>query len=136
MPMIRQYYTSPFLGGDNPLRVGTIATGNVYHIPAGPIPTGRMTPRTRPWIVEGFLNGVYTAAGRDPHTGRWFDRVISGRSDLAVLRCLSNGRRQSVAVHLLRHYEDAGHEDIGNRRPVVPDLDRFYRRQTRTHAMA
>ncbi|GAN88773.1 MAG: hypothetical protein ABF876_14130 [Acetobacter aceti] len=32
--MIRQYYTSPFQGGNNPLRVGTIASGTIFRLPA------------------------------------------------------------------------------------------------------
>ncbi|AOX21611.1 hypothetical protein [Kozakia baliensis] len=129
--MIRQYYTSPFQGGDNPLRIGTVATGNIFHLPSGPIPAGRMVQPTRPWIVEGFLNGLYTAAGRDPRTGKWFNRVISGRSDLAILRCLSDGRRQTLAVRVLRHCAELGSEDPENRPPALPDLARCYGRRRR-----
>ncbi|MBO1360273.1 hypothetical protein J2D73_10790 [Acetobacter sacchari] len=118
--MFRQYYTSPFQGGDNPLRVGTIAAGTIFHI-------HHCRKSTRPWILEAFLNGEYTAARRNPRTGHWENVFISGRSDLAVLRSLTNGLRRTLTVNHLQHMVEEGAAPEA-RYPTLPDVTRFYRR--------
>ena len=118
--MNRQYYTSPFQGGDNPLRVGTIALGAIYHMPLGDF----IGPR-EPWIVEAFLNGQYHAARRDPLTGKWQSMFVSGRSDRAQLRNLATGKRMVLATHwLVSNARQFGDE---NSYPNLPDIGKFYR---------
>lgn len=119
--MNRQYYTSPFQGGDNPLRVGTIALGAIYHMPLGDY----IGPR-EPWIVEAFLNGQYHAARRDPLTGKWQSMFVSGRSDRAQLRNLATGKRMVLATHWL--VSNARQFGDDNAYPNLPDTERFYRK--------
>ncbi|NHN93262.1 hypothetical protein [Acetobacter sicerae] len=121
--MIRQYYTSPFQGGDNPLRVGTVASGSIFRLPA---PVSGRPWRTTPWIVESFLNGKMGAAVRNPVTGFWEDRYIRGRSDLAILRSLASGRRVTMAVRHLEHMDEEGMGE--GRYPGLPDVSRFHNR--------
>lgn len=117
--MLRQYYASPWMGGDNPLRVGPIATGTIFRLPGG----GGVS-RTSPWIVEGFRNGVCAATRRHPNTGAYEDRFIRGRSDAAVLRSLADGTRRDVMVHLLLRLE---HDGLGEGQyPSLPDVARFH----------
>lgn len=119
--MIRQYYTSPFQGGNNPLRVGTIASGTIFRLPA---PVSGRPYRTRPWIVECFLNGTMGVAALNPVTGLWEDRYMRGRSDLVVLRSLANARRVTVAV---RYLERMSEEGLGEGHyPDLPDVNRFH----------
>lgn len=109
--MIRQYFTSPFMGGYNPLHIGTIAAGSIYYLQNDGWWRDRYRGRPvcrEPWIVEAFLNGTLGAARRDPRTGFWQDLYISGRSDLAVVRSLRNGKRRSITVRVLRAHDDAG----------------------------
>lgn len=119
--MNRQYYTSPFQGGDNPLRVGTIALGAIYRMPLGDY-TG---PR-QPWIIEAFLNGEYHASRRDPRTNKWLSVFISGRSERVLMRNLANGKRMTMATHWL--VSNACLFGDNNAYPDLPDLGWFYRR--------
>jgi hypothetical protein len=109
--MIRQYYAQRCRGGDNPLRVGVIPSGAIFYIQDH----GWWRDRDRgapicrnPWIVEGFLNGVLCAARRNRDTGHWEDAHMAGRSDMAIVRSLRDGRRRQVAVHILILHEDEG----------------------------
>lgn len=74
-------------------------------------------------MVEAFLNGVMAAAVRNPATGRWEDRVISGRSDRALIRRLADGTRREIAVLRLLHLDD---EAGDTKRPALPDVCRFH----------
>lgn len=131
--MIRQYYAHRRQGGANPLGVGTIAANSIYYLQDegyfrsryGEAPVCR-----NPWIVEAFLNGLYTAARRDPATGKWSGVHISGRSDTAVVRSLRDGRRRTVTVHTLQVHDELGLSRGPQRYPSKPDL-RLYRRGTR-----
>lgn len=125
--MLRQYYTSPFQGGDNPLRVGTIAAGTIFRIPRSlrNAQARADASASEPYIVESFLNGTYAAACRNPVTGHWEDRTISGRSDLAILRSLACGARMTCSVSWLRALEDAGAAP-DSRYPSLPDVARYH----------
>lgn len=129
--MIRQYFAHRFQGGANPLQVGVVATGSIFYLQDEGFfrdrHGGTAVCRT-PWIVEGFLNGQCHAARRDPATGRWLDTFLSGRSDMAVLRSLRDGRRQQVAVRILQLHDDLGLTKQSTGYPSLPEL-RFYRRQ-------
>jgi hypothetical protein len=123
--MIRQYYAQRCRGGDNPLRVGVIPTGAIFYLQDEGWWRDRYgsTPICRdPWIVEGFFNGVLCAARRNNDTGRWEDVFMSGRSDMALVRSLRDGRRRRVAIRTL-----ILHEDEGLRRDpsTYPDLPRM-----------
>jgi len=61
-----------------------------------------------PWIVDAFLNGTFHAARRSRETGLWENAVISGRSDIAVVRSLRDGRRPTVAVRIRQVHDDLG----------------------------
>ena len=135
--MIRQYFAHRFQGGANPLRVGVVATGSIFYLQDEGFfrdrHGGTAVCRT-PWIIEGFLNGQCHAARRDPATGRWLDTFLSGRSDIAVLRSLRDGRRQQVAVRILHLHDDLGLTKQSTGYPSLPDL-RFYRQQARAQPM-
>lgn len=107
--MIRQHHAQRRRDGSNPLGVGTIAFGSLFYLQDRNYlhrqHGGTAICRT-PWIVEAFLNGTLGAAWRNPATGRWEDRFISGRSDQAVVRSLRDGRRMTVAVYLLASHDD------------------------------
>ncbi|MDD2878347.1 MAG: hypothetical protein PHT60_13955 [Acidiphilium sp.] len=137
--MLRQYFASPFMGGNNPLRIGTIAVGSIYYIQDDGWWHDRFrgAPVCRdPWIVEAFLNGVCAAARRNPDTGRWDDVYLAGRSDLAIVRSLRTGKRQIVTVRILKLADDEGHHRIW---PTYPDhpaahlVERFLNRDHRRH---
>jgi len=115
--MIRQYYASPFQGGDNPLRVGCVAVGTIFRLPA---------PRERyaSWIVEAFLNGQCMACAYNRRTGRWEDRYLSRRSDTVVIRSLAHGKRVTVALRWLLH--EGGDDAIAAPYHDLPDLYRFH----------
>ena len=109
--MIRHYYAQRCRGGDNPLRVGVIPSGAVFYLQDECWWRDRFrgAPICRnPWIVEGFLNGVLCAARRNRDTGRWEDVSMAGRSDMAIVRSLRDGRRRQVAVRALILHEDEG----------------------------
>ena len=117
--MFRQYHAGRwFSPGDNPLRVGPIAAGSIYRLPAS-LRCGAVER----WIVEAFLNGVQTAARRDPATGRWEDCFISGRSDRAVIRRLSDGYRQEIPVRVLLACDA---QQGVSAYPRLPDVRRFH----------
>jgi hypothetical protein len=131
--MIRQYYTQRCRGGDNPLRVGVIPSGAIFYIQEH----GWWSDRYRgapicrnPWIVESFLNGVLCAARRNRDTGRWEDVYTAGRSDLAIVRSLRDGRRREVSVRILILHEDEGlrrdpaaYSDLPKIRSKRPSID-------------
>lgn len=132
--MIRQYFAQRFQGGTNPLRVRVIAAGSIFYLQDEGFfrdrhADGQPVCHT-PWIVEAFLNGQCYAVRRDPATGSWLDTFVSGRSDMAVVRSLRNGRRQQIAVRTLQLHDDLGLCKQATRYPSSPDL-RFYRRQAR-----
>lgn len=123
--MLRQYYAGRwFAPSSNPLRVGPIRVGSIYRLPSILYRrTGSNTPVK--WIVVAFRNGVHSAACRDEATGKWCDRVISGRSDTAIIRRLADGYEMDISVvHLLNCDEDQGGADY----PDLPDVTRFHRR--------
>ena len=130
--MLRQYHAQRRQGGNNPLGVGTIALGSIFYLQDDGYRRARFggtaVCRT-PWIVEGFLNGQYHAARRDLATGHWLSVYVGNRTDLAVLRSLRDGRRQSVAVRLLQLHEDEGFGLPDNRYPTLPILPRAGRRR-------
>ncbi|MBI0536980.1 hypothetical protein D9599_15525 [Roseomonas sp. KE2513] len=125
--MLRQYHAQRRQGGDNPLGVGTVALGSIFYLQDDGYWRARFghtaVCRT-PWIVESFLNGQYHAARRDPATGRWLSVYAANRTDLAMLRSLRDGRRQSVAIRLLQLHEDEGFGLPDNRYPTLPTLSR------------
>jgi hypothetical protein len=94
--MIRQYHAQRRRGGPNPLGVGVIPAGAIFYIQD----EGWWRDRYRgapicrnPWIVEAFLNGTIGAARRNRQTGLWEDVYAAGRSDMALVRSLRDGRR-------------------------------------------
>jgi hypothetical protein len=120
--MIRQYFAQRCRGGDNPLRVGIIPAGAIFYLQDEWWWRDRYrgAPICRaPWIVEAFLNGTLAAARRNRDTGRWEDIYMAGRSDMAIVRSLRDGRRRTVAVRTL-----IAHEELGLRSdpPTYPDL--------------
>jgi hypothetical protein len=131
--MIRQYDAQRCRGGDNPLRVGVIPSGAIFYIQDHGWWRDRYrgTPICRnPWIVESFLNGVLCAARRNRDTGRWEDVYTAGRSDLAIVRSLRDGRRREVSVRILILHEDeglrrdpAGYPDLPKIRSKRPSID-------------
>ena len=135
--MIRQYFAQRSQGGTNPLRVGVVAAGSIVYLQDEGFfrdrHGGRAICRT-PWIIESFLNGQCHAARRDPATGRWVDTFVSGRSVMAVVHSLRNGRCQQVDVRTLQLHHDLGLSKEPTRYPPFPDL-RFYRRQARCQLM-
>ncbi len=127
--MIRQYYAQRCRGGDNPLRVGVIPAGAVFYLQD----EGWWRDRFRgapicrnPWIVTAFLNGICAATRRNHDTGLWEDAYISGRSDMAIVRSLRDGRQRRVAVRTLILHEDEGLVRHPTLYPTLPDM-RFWR---------
>lgn len=127
--MIRQYGGQRCQGCHNPLRVGVIPVGAIFHIQD----EGWWRDRYRgaaicrnPWIVEAFLNGTIGAARRNRDTGLWEDVYFAGRSDMALVRSLRDGRRRQVAVRTLILHEEHGLTagPVGYR--SLPDM-RFWR---------
>ena len=127
--MFRQYHAQRRQGGDNPLGVGVIPTGAIFYIQDQGWWRDRFRGapvRRNPWIVESFLNGQLCAARRNRDTGYWEDVYMAGRSDMAVVRSLRDGRRRQVAIRAL-----ILHEDEGLRRDpaTCPDLPQAAPRQ-------
>jgi len=109
--MIRQYGAGRRQGGHNPLGVGVIPAGAIFYLQDESWWRDRYRGKALcrdPWIVEAFLNGVMHAARRNRHTGAWEDVYLSGRSDMAVMRSLRDGRRCRVAVRKLILHEEHG----------------------------
>ena len=127
--MIRQYGAQRRRGGANPLGVGVIAVGSSYYVQDERHFRDRcsLSPICKePWQVEGFTNGLLHAARRDPETRQWRDSYWSGRSDMAVIRSLRDGRRRTIAVRLLVLHDDLGLAKGIAAYPTLPDL-RFHR---------
>ena len=125
--MLRQYHAQRRQGGDNPLGVGTVALGSIFYLQDDGYwraRFGRTAVCRTPWIVESFLNGQYHAARRDPSTGHWLSVYVGNRTDLAVLRSLRDGRRQTVAIRILQLHEDEGFGLPDNRYPALPTFSR------------
>jgi hypothetical protein len=109
--MIRPYHAQRRQGGNNPLGIGVIAVGTIVYLQdegwwrdryrGAPI-------RRNPWIVDAFLNGTMGAARRNRTTGLWEDLYLAGRSDMAVVRSLRDGRRRQVAIRTLILHRDHG----------------------------
>jgi hypothetical protein len=121
--MLRQYFASPYQGGDNPLRVGTIAVGTIFYLQDDRFFRHQILSSQDSrsvWIVEAFLNGVVCAARRNTLTGRWEDLYIKGRSDQAIVRSLRDNRRKTVAVRLLEACSALGLTKNGDRYPDFP----------------
>lgn len=131
--MLRQYGANPCRGGNNPLRVGVLAVGSLLYLQDETFFRDRYGGRAvcrNPWQLLAFENGLLHAARRDPDTGYWKDSVWSGRSDMAVVRSLRDGRQRSVAVRLLILHDDLGLTKGTTAYPTLPDL-RFYRCRSR-----
>jgi hypothetical protein len=78
-----------------------------------------------PRIVKAFLNGTFAAARRKRGTGHWEDAAISGRSDMAVIGSLRDGRRTTVTVRFLELHDDLGLTKQPTIYPSLPDLRCF-----------
>lgn len=131
--MLRQYYTQRRRGGSNPLGIGVIGVGAVYYLQSldlSRLPSGRSASYRTPWVVECFLNGTMGASRGNRHTGHWESAYIAGRSDMAVVRSLRDGRCETVSVRLLILHEDLGLWRAPNPYPTMPDL-RLYRTKSR-----
>ena len=128
--MMRQYFARRRRGGTNPLGVGVIAVGGIYYVQDAAYFRDRhaccRAVRKEPWIVEAFLNAMLHASWCDRDGGSWESTYVSGRCDLAVVRSLRDGRRRTVAVHLLLLHDDLGLTRGITGYPTVPDM-RFYR---------
>ncbi len=127
--MIRQYYAQRARGGDNPLRVGTVAVGSIFYLQDEGFFRdrygGTAVCRT-PWQVLGFLNGTMGAARRNRDTGHWEDAYRSGRSDMALVRSLRDSRIvRQVAVRTLVLHDDLGLAKQPTLYPTLPDVRRF-----------
>ena len=128
--MMRQYFARRRRGGTNPLGVGVIAVGSVYYLQDATYFRDRSARgravRKEPWMVEAFLDGELHASRRDRDGGSWESTYVSGRCDLAVVRSPRDGRRRTVAVHLLLLHDDLGLTRGITGYPTVPDM-RFHR---------
>ena len=127
--MIRQYHAQRARGGDNPLRVGVIAVGEIFYLQDDDFfrdRCGGTAVRRTPWQVLGFLNGTISAARRNRDTGRWEDTYRSGRSDMALVRSLRDIRIvRQVAVRTLVLHDDLGFVKQPCSYPTLPDVQRF-----------
>ncbi len=127
--MMRQYGAQRRRGGANPLGVGTVAVGSMFYLQDAAFFNDRYGGHAIckvPWQVEGFLNGMLHASRRDPDTRQWRSSFWSGRSDMAVVRSLRDGRQRTVAVRRLLLHDDLGLTKGVANYPTLPDL-RFYR---------
>ncbi|TRL28985.1 hypothetical protein FM996_18095 [Methylosinus sporium] len=123
--MIRQYYAQRRQGGDNPKGVGVIAVGSIYYLQNDSYWRDRFrgTPVCRdPWIVLAFLNGLVAASCRSVTTGKWEDVFVTGRSDLALVRSLRDGRIRKIAVRTLILHDDLGMCKQATVYPTLPRL--------------
>jgi len=132
--MMRQYRAHRRMGGQNPLGIGEVAVGSIFYLQDRVYFDSRfggMAVCRTPWRVEAFLNGMLHAARRNRDTGLWEDKHVSGRSDLAVVRSLRDGRQRTVAVRLLQLHEEWGLTKGFAAYPTLPDLG-LYRCRRRT----
>ena len=135
--MLRQYFAQRCRGGDNPLRIGTIAIGAIYYIQPDHWRRERYrgAPTCRePWMVDAFFNGTVEAAYRDPETREWRSLYIRGRSDFALIRSLRSGRKQRIAVRTLQLHDDEGLSPGLQNDPTLPQaalVERYFSRQCR-----
>jgi hypothetical protein len=123
--MIRQYFAQRCRSGRNPLRVGVIPVGAIFYLQNEDWWRDRYGGARvcrNQWIVEAFLNGVLHAARRNRETGLWEDVYIAGRSDMAVVRSLRNGRRRTIAVRTLILHEDEGLRRDPSTYPDLPNI--------------
>jgi len=126
--MIRQYYAQTRQGGNNPLGVGTIATGSIYYLQDdgyfrdrwGPTPVFR-----KPWIVEAFHNDTMGASRVNRETGKYESTYVH-RQHLATVRSLRDRRRvKLVTIHFLKVHEDLYLHKGENKYPSLPDVARY-----------
>jgi len=132
--MMRPYGAQSRLGGHNPLGVGVIAVGSIYYLQNEANFRERYGGRAicrNPWQITSFSNGMLHASRRNRDTGLWESSFRSGRSDLAVVRSLRDGRQRTIAVRLLQLHDELGLTKGITRYPTLPDL-RFYRCRPRT----
>jgi hypothetical protein len=136
--MIRQYHAQRRRGGPNPLGVGVIPVGAIFYIQD----EGWWRDRYRgaatcrnPWIVEAFLNGTIGAARRNRQTGLWEDVYAAGRSDMALVRSLRDGRRRQVAVRTLILHEEHGLSIGPCPYPDLPDMRLWRLPDPRGHSL-
>ncbi|CAN2536498.1 hypothetical protein A1351_12205 [Methylosinus sp. R-45379] len=123
--MIRQYYAQRRQGGDNPKGVGVIAVGSIYYLQNDGYWRDRFRGapiRRNPCIVLAFLNGVVAASRRSAAAGKWEDVYVSGRSDLALVRSLRDGRIRKIAVRTLILHDDLGMCKDAAEYPTLPRL--------------
>ena len=69
-----------------------------------------------------ILNGTISAARRNRDTGLWEDVYAAGRSDMALVRSLRDGRRRQVAVRTLILHEEHGLSIGPCGYPDLPDM--------------
>ena len=136
--MIRQYHAQRRCGGPNPLGVGVIPVGAIFYIQD----EGWWRDRYRgaatcrnPWIVEAFLNGTVGAARRNRQTGLREDVYAAGRSDMALVRSLRDGRRRQVAVRTLILHEEHGLSIGPCPYPNLPDMRLWRLSNPRGHSL-
>lgn len=112
------------MGGTNPLRVGIIPVGAIFYLQDDGWwrERHRSKPMCRePWIVEGFQTASWASPGATakPGTGSVY---LSGRSNVALVRSLRNGRLARVAVQTLIVHEEEGLRRDETTYPTRPDL--------------
>jgi hypothetical protein len=136
--MIRQYHAQRRRGGSNLLGVGVIPVGAIFYLQD----EGWWRDRYRgapicrnPWIVEAFLNGTIGAARRNRQTGLREDVYAAGRSDMALVRSLRDGRRRQVAVRTLILHEEHGLSLGPCRYPDLPDMRLWRLSDSRGHPL-
>jgi len=136
--MLRQYFAQRCRGGDNLLRIGTIAIGAIYYIQLDHWWRDRYrgAPTCRePWMVEAFFNGTVEAAYRDPETREWRSLYIRGRSDFALIRSLRSGCKQRIAVRTLQRHEDEGLSRGPQTYPILLPAELVQRYVNRHHRL-
>ena len=133
--MLRHYFAQRCRGGDNPLRIGTIAIGSIYYVQPDHWWRERFRGKAdcrEPWMVEAFFNGTIEAARRDPETREWRSLYITGRSDFALIRSLRTGRVQRISVRNLHLHDDEGLSHSVQNYPTLPPpslVERYFRRR-------
>jgi hypothetical protein len=123
--VIRQYGAQRRRGGDNPLGVGVVAAGTIVYLQDDGWWRDRYRGRPvcrNPWMVTTFLNGTVAAGRRNRNTGLWEDVYLSGRSDMAIVRSLRDGRERQVAVRTLILHDDEGLVRQPSLYPTLPAI--------------